>query len=39
MMTFYVICLMVGLIFSVLSFILSGGFEAHIDRRGRPRLR
>lgn len=31
MMTFYVICLMVGLIFSVLSFILSGGFEAHMD--------
>ncbi len=31
MMTFYVICLMVGLIFSVLSFILSGGFEAHME--------
>lgn len=31
MMTLYVICLMVGLIFAVLSFILSGGFEADVD--------
>jgi membrane protein implicated in regulation of membrane protease activity len=31
MMTLYVICLMVGLIFAFLSFILSGGFEAHVD--------
>ncbi len=31
MMTMYVICLLVGLIFAVLSFILSGGFEAHVD--------
>ncbi len=31
MMTLYVICLLVGLIFAVLSFILSGGFEAHVD--------
>jgi len=31
MMTLYVICLMVGLVFAVLSFILSGGFEADVD--------
>lgn len=31
MMTLYVICLMIGLIFAVLSFVLSGGFEAHVD--------
>lgn len=31
MMTLYVICLLVGLIFAVLSFVLSGGFEAHVD--------
>ncbi len=31
MMTLYVICLLIGLIFAGLSFILSGGFEAHVD--------
>jgi membrane protein implicated in regulation of membrane protease activity len=31
MLTFYVICLLVGLIFAVLSFIFSGAFEAHVD--------
>jgi membrane protein implicated in regulation of membrane protease activity len=30
MMTLYVICLMIGLVFAVLSFVLSGGFEAHV---------
>ena len=31
MMTFYFICLLIGLVFSVLSFIFSGGFEATVD--------
>ncbi|MBW2699536.1 MAG: hypothetical protein JRF33_01845 [Deltaproteobacteria bacterium] len=31
MMTFYFICLLIGLVFSVLSFIFSGGFEASVD--------
>jgi len=31
MLTFYFICLLVGLIFAVLSFIFSGGFEADVD--------
>ncbi|MBW1807955.1 MAG: hypothetical protein JRJ87_07135 [Deltaproteobacteria bacterium] len=31
MLTFYFICVLVGLIFAVLSFIFSGGFEANVD--------
>jgi len=31
MFTFYFICLLVGLIFAVLSFIFSGAFEAQVD--------
>jgi hypothetical protein len=31
MLTFYFICLLVGLIFAVFSFIFSGAFEAHVD--------
>ncbi len=31
MMSFYFICLLIGLVFSVLSFIFSGGFEATVD--------
>jgi len=31
MLTFYFICLLVGLIFAVLSFIFSGAFEAQVD--------
>jgi membrane protein implicated in regulation of membrane protease activity len=31
MVTFYFICLLVGLVFAVLSFIFSGFFEAHVD--------
>lgn len=31
MMTFYFICLLVGVIFAILSFIFSGGYEATVD--------
>jgi membrane protein implicated in regulation of membrane protease activity len=31
MMTFYFICLLVGIIFAILSFIFSGGYEASVD--------
>ena len=31
MLTFYFICVLVGLMFAVLSFIFSGGFEANVD--------
>ncbi len=31
MMTFYLICLLVGIIFAILSFIFSGGYEASVD--------
>jgi len=31
MLTFYFICLLVGLVFAVLSFIFSGAFEADVD--------
>jgi hypothetical protein len=31
MLTFYFICLLVGLIFAVFSFIFSGAFEANVD--------
>jgi hypothetical protein len=31
MLTFYVICVSVGLLFTLLSFIFSGAFEAHTD--------
>jgi hypothetical protein len=31
MLTLYVICLLVGLVFTVVSFIFSGAFESHVD--------
>ncbi|HOX46303.1 MAG TPA: hypothetical protein PK668_22050 [Myxococcota bacterium] len=31
MLTFYLACVVVGVVFSVASFILSGGFESHVE--------
>jgi hypothetical protein len=31
MLTFYIACVLVGVVFSVASFVLSGGFEAQVD--------
>lgn len=31
MLTFYVICILVGFVFALLSFVFSGAFESHVD--------